>query len=362
MDTTEIVDILQSLVAIPSTADRPEALEKVIAFAENYFAIPELVTERFTSNGKVNLLVRDSTKKDREFDVILNGHLDVVPAKDEQFALDIKEGNAYGRGVFDMKGGAAVLMKLYKDMARAGGTGSTALSLVTDEEIGGHNGVKYLLEQQNVHGKFFLVAEPTNFDICHQQKGILWLELVESGRPAHGSRPWEGQNANVSLAHKIAAFYASTPQPSSKDDWKTSYTLSILRGGGEAKNVVADQATAYFDIRRVESESADSIRDTMRTAFTNTQINTLLDEPCLDTDPDDHYVKTLAHAVEATVHKKPAYTRETFGSDARFYSALGVPSVNFGPVGGDMHGDAEWVNVESLGTFYEILKNFFASL
>lgn len=357
-NTDEIVTLLQHLVEVKSTADRPEELARIIELCERYFDIPELTTTRFASNGKVNLLVQPAKSTSREFEVILNAHLDVVPASDTLFSFRLDNGKAYGRGVYDMKGGAAVLMKLYKDLASKGTLGSVALTLVTDEEIGGHNGAKLLLEQEHVTGKLFLAAEPTDFAICHQQKGIVWVELTEKGKAAHGSRPWEGQNANISLAQKIAAFYAKYPQPTGKDDWKTSYTLSILRGGGEAKNVVADKAVAFIDIRRIQSESAQDILDKLKSVFVGTDITVIMDEPCLDTDPNSGLVQSLVKSTEKVLHTTPKLTRETFGSDGRFYSAVGTPALNFGPVGGDMHGDNEWLNVQSLGTLYQILEDF----
>lgn len=361
MDRKDILKLLEQLIAIKSTADRPEALEEVITFAEKYFAVPQLATKKFVWNGKPNLLVFPAGHKGTAFDVVLNAHLDVVPAADGLFKLTVKDGKAYGRGVVDMKGAGAVLMKVYRDLAQSGQLGSVALTLVTDEEIGGHNGVKPMLEKEKVTGKFFLVGEPTDFGICHQQKGILWLKITERGKPAHGSKPWEGQNANISLAQKITAFYADHEQPTSKDDWKTSYNLSMVHGG-KAANIVADTAEATLDIRRVQADSAESILQSIQQTFAGADIEIVLDEPCLDTDPNDPYIQHLGEAIEQATKKPAALTRETFGSDARFFSAAGIPAVNFGPAGGDMHGDHEWVDVASLGTYYEILKDFLSRL
>lgn len=358
----DILKLLQELVAIKSVANNPEGLAESISFAEKYFAIPELKTEKFVKNGKENLLVAPANKTDRKFDVILNAHLDVVPAEEAMFEMKVKNGKAHGRGVFDMKGGGAVLMKLYKDLAQEKKLGNVALMLVTDEEIGGHDGVKPLLEEEKITCNFFIAGEPTDFTICYQQKGVLWLELVEKGKAAHGSRPWEGKNANISLAQKITKFYAEVPQPTSKQDWKTSYTLSILRGGGEAKNVVAEKAVAYMDVRRIQSESTESIIKNMQKIFTDTEINIFIDEPCLDTNPKDKYIQLLSQAIEKERKEETVLTRETFGSDSRFYSAVGVPAVNFGPLGGDMHGPNEWVDINSLDQYYTIVKDFLLSL
>lgn len=359
MKTSDILKLLEHLVAMKSVANNPRGLAETISYAERYFKIPELKTKRINKNGKENLVVFSSEAKSTSFDIVLNAHLDVVPADDKLFSLRVQDGKAYGRGVYDMKGAGATLMYLYKDLAVARQLPPTvALTLVTDEEVGGHNGVKALLEDEKITANFFLAGEPTNFDICYQQKGILWLEFIERGKAAHGSRPWEGENANISLAKKIATFYDAHPQPKNKEDWKTSYTLSILKGGGDAKNVVADKAMAYMDIRRIQTESSEDIIKNLHNIFGDTEINVIMDEDCLDTDPNSKYLKSLSESTENVLKKKPALTKETFGSDARFYSAIGTPAINFGPTGGDMHGDNEWLDIKSLEDYYTIVKDF----
>ena len=39
-----------------------------------------------------------------------------------------------------------------------------------------------------------------------------------------------------------------------------------------------------------------------------------------------------------------------------------IPGVEFGPIGGGAHSDEEWVSVENLGEYYQILKDFLRSL
>jgi len=47
------------------------------------------------------------------------------------------------------------------------------------------------------------------------------------------------------------------------------------------------------------------------------------------------------------------------GSDIRHFNQVGCQGVTFGPIGGDLHGDNEWVDIKSLEKYFEILWQFF---
>jgi len=46
------------------------------------------------------------------------------------------------------------------------------------------------------------------------------------------------------------------------------------------------------------------------------------------------------------------------GSDIRHFNQVGCQGVTFGPIGGDLHGDNEWVDIKSLEKYFEILWEF----
>src|SRR3954471_7949098 len=77
--------------------------------------------------------------------LILNGHIDVVPAGDPAawthppFAAEIADGKIWGRGAVDMKGGIAAMIGAIEAIQRAGVRlqGDVFLESVVDEETGG---------------------------------------------------------------------------------------------------------------------------------------------------------------------------------------------------------------------------------
>ena len=49
-------------------------------------------------------------------------------------------------------------------------------------------------------------------------------------------------------------------------------------------------------------------------------------------------------------------------SDAVSFLRVGVPAVEFGPVGGGHHGPEEWVSIASLNAYRQTLDAFLRSL
>jgi succinyl-diaminopimelate desuccinylase len=75
----------------------------------------------------------------------------------------------------------------------------------------------------------------------------------------------------------------------------------------------------------------------------------------LYTDPDHPALRGLASVTERYTGRETGFYREHFGTDARFYSSQGIPSICFGPVGAGLHSDEEWVDIDSLVKLYDIL-------
>jgi len=179
----ELTTLTSDLIAIPSTADQPAQLQAVIDYAERYAqAIPGVHTQRFEWDGKPSLVV--TLRDTKSPAVMLNAHLDVVPARPEQFEPEVRDGRIYGRASQDMKGSGAVLLRLMRDLAALPTPPDVGFMFVSDEEIGCENGSGELLRAGWGCG-FFLAAEPTDLNICFAQKGCLWVEVHMRGQPAH---------------------------------------------------------------------------------------------------------------------------------------------------------------------------------
>lgn len=358
IDTTlrdELIALTSELIAIPSIEDRPDQLRAVIDYAERYArTAPGVRVHRAESNGKPSLIV--TLRDTRAPSVMLNAHLDVVPARPEQFEATVRAGRIYGRGSQDMKGAGAVMLRLMKELAARPEPPDVGFMFVSDEEIGGAHGTGYLAGEGWGCG-FFLAGEPTDMQICYAQKGVLWIEATLPGRPAHGSRPWDGENAMAALRDGLLALERRFPTPD-EPSWTTTAVPTIVSGGA-AHNRLPEKVVLTLDVRHIPEEPPEAIVAALRECFAGGEVRLVLPPfPPLATSPDDPLVRRLAGSTEAVMGRPARLYREHFASDARYYSDLRVPSVCFGPTGAGLHSDDEWVDIDSLVQYYYVLRRF----
>ena len=103
------------LLTIPSTADRPPELRRVLDFMLDVVG-PGFTVERFERNHKPSALVYPGAQR-TEFPVIFNAHLDVVPGEPAQFQPYRDGDRLYARGAHDMKVSALVQAMVFAELA-----------------------------------------------------------------------------------------------------------------------------------------------------------------------------------------------------------------------------------------------------
>ncbi len=347
----ELVELTTALVEIPSVSDDVAQRAAVIDYIERYCAaLPGVHTARHESRGFPSLVA--SFDDVRAKALILNAHVDVVPARAEQFTVTERAGRLYGRGTQDMKAAAAAMLVLLKHLAARDERPSVSWQFVTDEEIGGDDGTGYLLNE-GYTGELFVAGEPTDLTIVHRAKGILWVTVSMPGNPAHGSRPWDGSNPIVPVMEGLARVLSRYPIPAAPV-WRTTVTPAAVQSG-DAHNRVPVDCLLKLDIRRVPGEDPAEILRFVQGCFPGATVATPHDGSALDTDPQAAGVQRLAAAIAAETGQPAVLRNEHFGSDARYYSERRIAAVCCGPLGAGLHSHEEWVDIASLESYYRIL-------
>ena len=348
----EILELTEKLVEFKSTNDDIEEINACIDFIEEYFSGPEFSIERYTYEEVPSLVI---TFEDRDPELMLHGHIDVIEASDELFKPERRDGKIYGRGTADMKAGVAALMQLMKDLKDE--QPSIGLMIVSDEERGGFNGAKKLFKQYSPG--FAISAEPNNIDgyldIITDQKGVLKLKISTEGLSAHASRPWNGDNAVENFMEKWPEAKGLFSDHEDGEKWVTTVNLGKIRGG-ESTNKVPGKCEAWLDIRTAkEYPNSEVIQDLKH--IEDLSVEVLSDEAMLSTDKDNEKVRSLKASAEK-FEDECRVSRKEPASDMRHASREGSPAVVFGPEGYNAHAPDEYAVIESLGDYYSIMMDF----
>lgn len=353
----QIVSLIEKLISFKSTQENKRELEKILEFALSN--LKGYKVERFDSGGIKSALIYNSQKRPLKFKIILNGHLDVIPGKQFQYLPKIKDDKLYGVGSMDMKAGVACLIMVFKELANKIDY-PLGLQLVTDEEIGGFNGTKHQIDK-GVRADFVIAAESTGLNIVNKAKGILWVKISAKGKTAHGAYPWKGENSIWQMNKFLNILQKKYPIPN-KESWVTTVNLSKIRTSNQTFNKIPDDCEIWLDIRYVDEETSTVLNNIKALLPKGFKIEVVENEPSMNVSENNKYLKLLQKVDEQITGKKVRLYGAQGSSDMRYFIRMNISGIEFGPIGGGIGTDNEWVSIKSLEQYYQILKNFLLSI
>ncbi|HLQ54377.1 MAG TPA: M20 family metallopeptidase [Streptosporangiaceae bacterium] len=359
MDMESFLAAARELLAVPSTSDRPGDLARALGLVLDFVG-PGFHVERFESAGKPSALVYVGPGRSG-FRVILNAHLDVVPAEPEQFRPRLAGPRLYARGAQDMKVSALVQAQVFRELA-VHLPYPVALQLVTDEETGGRDGTLHQLDQ-GVSGEFVIIGEHSGLDIVTESKGIIAATLRAAGRGAHGAYPWLGDNALVKLHRTLDNMFARYPVPAG-EAWRTTVNLARIQTPNMARNQIPAAAEAWLDIRFPPQDTDLNGKTTQQIAaylsgFCEPGVTPVVDhaDPPHRADQDRPEVRSLQAAARNQGYRG-GFLRKHGAGDARFYYQHGIDAVAFGIGGDGQHGPGEYADTTTITPYYQALTEF----
>ncbi len=350
----KLVKLTSELIEFQSVVDDLQAKENVMKYTENQLRVPEIKIKRYKSRGIPSLVATFKSESNPE--IMLNGHLDVVPAANNDFTPRVKGNCLYGRGSGDMKAGCAVMIEIMKYFAKQKKKPSLGLMLTADEEIGGFNGVNYLLKKGNYRPELAIIPD-SGLDLSTLligQKGVLHLKVMAKGKAAHGAKPFLGENAIDKLIDIYRKLRKELPHIK-QNEWKSSMSLGYIQGG-EATNTVPDYAEMKLDIRFVNQKEKDRILNVIKKITPEYEI--LVQGSPLVQDKDDEYIKEYKEVVKQKIHKPIQFQRDEGASDGRFFSEAGISVICINIDCANLHGDNEWGDIKEMVKFYEVLVEY----
>ena len=291
-------------------------------------------------------------------------HMDTVGVEQmttEPFSGDVRGGRVYGRGSVDTKATLAVVLALLEQLSAEGRRPRTNL-LVTatvDEEVDASGAPAFAawVRRQGLALDHLAVAEPTHCAPVIGHKGLLRMEFIIQGEPAHSSQPHLGKNAVTAAAHLITALDAEHSRLQSLDATTPlgapTLTVTIVQGGTGA-NVVPDRCVVTIDRRMVPGEDVDELQTWLCQIATDAcplpfTVKRLKHINAFGQSPESPWVRQLT----AWSGQTPGYA--PYGTNAWAYGGLAKECVVIGPGSIDQaHGVEEWVEISELEKLAEI--------
>ncbi|MBB2899238.1 acetylornithine deacetylase [Kineococcus radiotolerans] len=306
--------------------------------------------------------------------LVLCGHTDVVPAGDptlwpgDPFTPRIEGGAVHGRGTCDMKGGLVAALAAVRALRNAGVrlVRPLAVHSVMGEEDGGLG--TWATLRRGHRGDACVIPEPTAGAVMTAHAGALTFRLTLTGLAAHAANRHLGVSAVELFEHVHTALLAleAGRQPTDRSRFGNHpfpYGLSIGRlRAGEWASTVPDRLVAEgrFGVRLGEPV------ETARAEFESCVAAACATHPWLAQHPaqvewvggvyaSSHMptgsplLPALQRAVTDAGGAAPPERALSAGTDLRFYTGAGIPTLHHGP--GDLrlaHGPGEQVPIEDL--------------
>ena len=414
----EAVSLLSRYIQIDTT-NPPGNETKAAQFFKEIFdreGVEARVIESAPGRGNIYARLRGSGTKKA---VMLLNHMDVVPAdaelwKEAPFSGTVKDGYIWGRGALDMKGPAiAELMTLLTLKRNNVALQRDVIFLGTaDEEAGGALGAGFLLEKHpdlfanvgvvlNEGGGVRLGKDGKvqSYSVSVAEKTPLWLRLIATGAPGHGSTPVADAAVDklvlalgrllayqtpIKVVPEVQKFFADTAAGESegrrrqyqdlrkalkdpafaadftsnpRNNASVRNTLSVTRLRGSDKvNVIPAEASADIDVRLLPGEDPQSFIGEVRRVIgdENIKIEVLLSFPAAASPVDPEAMKAIQELAKAHDNDAPVVAPLVRGfTDCHFFRAKGISCLGFMPLRnipseGLVHGINERISLDSL--------------
>ncbi|CAK9224891.1 unnamed protein product [Sphagnum troendelagicum] len=336
--------------------------------------------------------------------ILLNSHMDVVPAEREKWlyepfaAVQDADGNIFARGSQDMKCVSMQYLEAIRNLKSKNfqPLRNLHLSFVPEEEVGGDDGAAKFVsspEFQKLNVGFNLdegLASPgSTYRVFNGERSPWWLKIKATGAPGHGSKLYDGsafQNLlqSIELINKFREEQFNLVKSGAKAEGEvTSVNGVYLKAGtptptGFVMNLQPSEAEAGFDIRVAPWEDVNELQRVIHEewapasrnlTYTFSQKENPRDKdgrPAVTVADDSSPWWTLLK--EAVVKAGGELGKvEIFpaATDCRFVRHAGIPGFGFSPMANTpilLHDHNEFLNereyLKGIRVYEEIIKAY----
>ena len=366
-----VANFLKEIVSIPSLSCKEGAVVERIGSEMTDLGFDEV---RVDGLGSIIGRIGNGSRI-----IAMDAHIDTVDVGNRDlWSFDphesfIKDGNVWGRGTADQKGGMAAMVyagKLIKELGLENDYTLLVTGTVMEEDCDGLCW-QYLIREENVRPDVCVITEPTGLKIYRGHRGRMEMEVEVAGLSAHGSAPERGDNAIYKMSRVVLEIEKLNDRLASDDFLgKGTVVVSQMSSVGPSQCAVPDLAKIYLDRRLTWGETKESavaeiekiLRDVgldsskvtipeyRENAYTGKLYPTEKYYPTWKIEEDHPSVVAASVAYEKLFNKKPDVDKWTFSTNGvSICGMFDIPCIGFGPgFEAQAHAPDEWAPVEHL--------------
>lgn len=345
--TSEAIDLLEKLIAIPSISHEESAVAAKISdfIEEKGFSVLRI-------GNNVASVCPDFD--DRRPTLLLDAHIDTVKPVSgwvrDPFTPGREGDKLYGLGANDDGGSLVSMLHVYSIIAHEKRDFNVVFSASCEEEVSGGYGIEQILPYLPPINAG-IIGEPTGMQPAVAEKGLMVIDVTAHGRAGHAART-EGDNAIYHAVRDIAWLEKHEFSKVSSMLGKVKTTVTIINAGTQ-HNVIPDKCVFTIDVRSNELYSNREIFDEIEQNIESTPVarSFRLNSSHIS---DNHPL--VLRAVEMG--------RIPFGSPTLSNQALlAFPTIKIGP--GDSarsHTADEYIKITEIAESIELFTTFLKGL
>lgn len=306
------------------------------------------------------------------------GHSDTVlgPNQKFNFEYDREKMRIVGPGVADDKGGLLVALRGIRNYLKESSVHFYTLHFISspNEEVGSL-GFHDFYKEMGESSDYVFGFEPALFDgsLVNCRNGNAWYRLNVKGKSAHAGRFGE---VSINAAHELSRIIFSLHTLNDIEN-KIKVNVGSISGGTGHFNVVCGEAHALIDMRFPCPDSRERLHEefTRLTASAHVacfesgatgEISYSIEDDCPAlalTEKGEELSELLCSIIEKYEGVRPRATHTGGAADVNYFSCPSTAIVDgMGPIGGGLHTVHEYVELPSIYTRSETLREVLIKL
>ncbi len=392
------IEFLRGLVRRPSTLGSEAVVQRFVAHElremglqpdvwqidhAEIASLPGYSPVEWSYEGRPNVAAVWHSPSGGGRSLLLNGHVDVVPATPEHhwsfnpWGGEVADSRMYGRGAADMKGGVAAMVYAVRALKEAdlALSGDVTLETVIEEECTGNGALA--ARARGYSADAAIIPEPFGRRLLEAQVGVMWARVTVGGKGAHAERASASVNAVLKACHLLEAVKELEERVNDPADshplfegvkHPLNYNIGIVRGGDWASSVPEE---CVFEVRiscypgedleevgsRFRAHLLEAAKEDAWLSKSPPEVGfyAFRAEGCV-VDRGEPIVQTLQQCHREATGEEPGFFSFTGTTDARFFNLYyGIPATCYGPAGANLHAPDEWVDLGSVREATKVL-------